>query len=102
MELDLTGLTFIDAAGLRLLIRARAHALATGSRLEIELGDGCARRLAELTETVEHLQGRLARDLAMPAASSLQTANLFVDWSRDAPFRVIRGAAGCALQRNQG
>ena len=57
LALDLSRLTFIGAAGLRLLIDARTHADAIGSRLEIVLGNGCARRLAELTETVERLQG---------------------------------------------
>ncbi len=59
LALDLGGLTFMDAAGLRLLIaaRAHAHAHAIGSRLEVVLGNGCARRLAELTETVEHIEG---------------------------------------------
>ena len=57
LALDLGGLTFMDAAGLRLLIAARAHAHAIGSRLEVVLGNGCARRLVELTETVEHIEG---------------------------------------------
>jgi anti-sigma B factor antagonist len=63
LALDLSRLTFMDAAGLRLLIGARTHARTIGSRLEIMLGNGCARRLAELTETVEHLQGRPNRAL---------------------------------------
>lgn len=56
LELDLSRLTFMSVAGLRLVIRARTPTHTIGSRLEIVLGNGCARRLAELTETVEHLQ----------------------------------------------
>ena len=78
LALDLSRLTFISVAGLRLLIGARTHADAIGSRLEIVLGNGCARRLAELTETVEHLQGRLT-----PAAlASRSIESLGREWHR--------------------
>lgn len=37
------------------------------------------------------------RDLAMPAEFSLETMNLFIDWSREQPFRVQRGEGECAV-----
>jgi sulfite reductase (ferredoxin) len=37
------------------------------------------------------------RDLAMPIEFSLDTMNHFIDWSRNAPFEVIRGEGECAV-----
>jgi sulfite reductase beta subunit-like hemoprotein len=37
------------------------------------------------------------RDLAMPAEFGLDTMNEFIDWSRNAPFQVIRGEGECAV-----
>jgi sulfite reductase beta subunit-like hemoprotein len=38
-----------------------------------------------------------ARDLALPIEFSLETMNHFIDWSRNAPFQVIRGEGECAI-----
>jgi sulfite reductase (ferredoxin) len=37
------------------------------------------------------------RDLAMPAEFSLETMNLFMDWTKDVPFEVVRGEGECAV-----
>ena len=37
------------------------------------------------------------RDLALPIEFSLDTMGHFIDWSRDAPFQVIRGEGECAV-----
>jgi sulfite reductase (ferredoxin) len=37
------------------------------------------------------------RPLAMPIEFSLETMNHFIDWSRNAPFEVIRGEGECAI-----
>jgi sulfite reductase beta subunit-like hemoprotein len=37
------------------------------------------------------------RDLALPIEFSLDTMNHFIDWSRNAPFQVIRGEGECAI-----
>jgi sulfite reductase beta subunit-like hemoprotein len=37
------------------------------------------------------------RDLAMPVEFGLETMNHFIDWSRKAPFQVIRGEGECAV-----
>jgi len=37
------------------------------------------------------------KDLAMPVEFSLQTIDQFIDWSRNAPFQVIRGEGECAV-----
>ena len=38
-----------------------------------------------------------ARDLALPIEFSLENMNHFIDWSRNAPFQVIRGEGECAI-----
>jgi sulfite reductase (ferredoxin) len=38
-----------------------------------------------------------ARDLALPIEFSLENMNHFIDWSRNAPFEVIRGEGECAI-----
>ena len=37
------------------------------------------------------------RDLALPIEFGLETMNEFIDWSRSAPFQVIRGEGECAV-----
>ena len=37
------------------------------------------------------------RDLAMPVEFGLETMNEFIDWSRSAPFQVVRGEGECAI-----
>jgi sulfite reductase beta subunit-like hemoprotein len=39
----------------------------------------------------------IVQDLSMPVDFSLQTMNEFIDWSRNAPFEVIRGEGECAV-----
>jgi sulfite reductase beta subunit-like hemoprotein len=39
----------------------------------------------------------LVRDLAMPAEFNLENMNLFMDWSKDIPFEVVRGEGECAV-----
>jgi sulfite reductase beta subunit-like hemoprotein len=36
------------------------------------------------------------RDLAMPVEFGLETMNEFIDWTKNAPFQVIRGEGECA------
>jgi len=38
-----------------------------------------------------------ARALALPVEFGLQTMNEFIDWSRKAPFEVVRGEGECAV-----
>jgi sulfite reductase beta subunit-like hemoprotein len=40
---------------------------------------------------------RLVSDLALPAEFSLESLDLFIDWSRDRPFAVARGEGECAV-----
>jgi sulfite reductase beta subunit-like hemoprotein len=37
------------------------------------------------------------RDLAMPVEFSLENMNYFIDWTKNAPFEVIRGEGECAV-----
>jgi sulfite reductase beta subunit-like hemoprotein len=37
------------------------------------------------------------RDLAMPIEFSLENMNFFIDWTKNAPFEVIRGEGECAV-----
>ena len=37
------------------------------------------------------------RDLAMPAEFNLENMNLFIDWTKNVPFEVIRGEGECAV-----
>ena len=37
------------------------------------------------------------KDLAMPIEFSLENMNYFIDWSKSAPFEVIRGEGECAV-----
>jgi sulfite reductase (ferredoxin) len=37
------------------------------------------------------------RDLAMPVEFGLESMNMFIDWSRNVPFQVIRGEGECAV-----
>jgi sulfite reductase beta subunit-like hemoprotein len=39
----------------------------------------------------------IVKDLSLPVDFSLQTMNEFIDWSRNAPFEVIRGEGECAV-----
>jgi sulfite reductase (ferredoxin) len=37
------------------------------------------------------------KDLAMPIEFSLENMNYFMDWSKNAPFQVVRGEGECAV-----
>jgi sulfite reductase beta subunit-like hemoprotein len=37
------------------------------------------------------------KDLAMPAEFTLENMNLFIDWTKNVPFQVIRGEGECAV-----
>jgi hypothetical protein len=37
------------------------------------------------------------KDLTMPIEFSLDNMNYFVDWTKNAPFEVIRGEGECAV-----
>lgn len=37
------------------------------------------------------------RDLAMPAEFNLENMNLFIDWTKNVPFEVVRGEGECAV-----
>jgi sulfite reductase beta subunit-like hemoprotein len=37
------------------------------------------------------------RDLSMPVEFSLENMNMFIDWTKHAPFQVIRGEGECAV-----
>jgi sulfite reductase beta subunit-like hemoprotein len=37
------------------------------------------------------------RDLAMPVEFGLETMTTFIDWTKDVPFKVIRGEGECAV-----
>ena len=37
------------------------------------------------------------KDLTMPIEFSLENMNYFIDWTKDAPFEVIRGEGECAV-----
>jgi sulfite reductase (ferredoxin) len=37
------------------------------------------------------------KDLAMPAEFSLENMNLFIDWTKNVPFEVVRGEGECAV-----
>ena len=36
-------------------------------------------------------------DLAMPVEFGLENMNFFIDWTKNAPFEVIRGEGECAV-----
>jgi len=37
------------------------------------------------------------KDLSMPAEFNLENMNLFIDWTKNVPFEVVRGAGECAV-----
>ena len=37
------------------------------------------------------------KDLTMPIEFSLENMNYFIDWTKNAPFEVIRGEGECAV-----
>ncbi|MGH2918530.1 MAG: nitrite/sulfite reductase [Solirubrobacteraceae bacterium] len=37
------------------------------------------------------------RDLSLPAEFGLESMNLFIDWTKDVPFQVVRGEGECAV-----
>jgi sulfite reductase beta subunit-like hemoprotein len=37
------------------------------------------------------------RDLALPVEFSLETMTTFIDWTKDVPFKVVRGEGECAV-----
>jgi sulfite reductase beta subunit-like hemoprotein len=39
----------------------------------------------------------LVKDLTMPAEFSLENMNLFIDWTKNVPFEVVRGEGECAV-----
>lgn len=39
----------------------------------------------------------LVKDLAMPAEFNLENMNLFIDWTKNVPFEVVRGEGECAV-----
>jgi sulfite reductase (ferredoxin) len=87
-----------------------------GSRLKVRLA---AKRVPEAVDRWialykdQRLEGELFRefaprvgnvvfedavkDLTMPIEFGLDTMNMFIDWSKDAPFQVIRGEGECAV-----
>ena len=58
VELDAAGLTFIDAAGLRLLVAIQACCRARGARLSIVNPSPCVMRLADLAGVAAMLDVR--------------------------------------------
>jgi anti-sigma B factor antagonist len=50
IALDLTRVTFIDSAGVRVLLWAAGHSREEGDRLHIDSGSAGVRRLLELTD----------------------------------------------------
>ena len=68
LVLDLNAVTFIDSAGVRVLIEAHRACAGSGSRLMVLAGDGPVRRVLDLCE----LDGQLAvvTDHPSPAASA--------------------------------
>jgi sulfite reductase beta subunit-like hemoprotein len=56
-------------------------------------------------ETFKHFADRVGsagfeqrvKDLSLPAEFSLENMNLFIDWTKNAPFQVIRGEGECAV-----
>jgi len=56
-------------------------------------------------ETFKQFAGRVGtgafedqiRDLAMPAEFNLENMNLFIDWTKNEPFEVVRGEGECAV-----
>jgi sulfite reductase beta subunit-like hemoprotein len=53
------------------------------------------RAFAERVGTAE-FEARV-KDLSMPAEFTLENMNLFIDWTKNAPFQVIRGEGECAV-----
>jgi len=53
------------------------------------------RAFAERVGTAEF--EALVKDLSMPAEFTLENMNLFIDWTKSAPFEVIRGEGECAV-----
>jgi anti-sigma B factor antagonist len=56
LALDLRGLTFMDAAGLGVVIGADRRARGAGRRVVVCVGSGCVRRLIELTRAERSLE----------------------------------------------
>jgi anti-anti-sigma factor len=53
--LDLTGLTFMDSSGIRLIVEAQARSRAAGNRLMLTCGPGPVQRLFDLTDLTDRL-----------------------------------------------
>jgi anti-sigma B factor antagonist len=53
MVIDLSGLEFIDAAGMKVLLLAREYMLEHGTRLFLAPGPPCVQRMFQLTGTLE-------------------------------------------------
>jgi anti-anti-sigma factor len=52
---DLRRVTFLDSAGIRMLVNAHKHAQELGARVSIRLGSEGSRRALELTGTLDYL-----------------------------------------------
>ncbi|GAC1610066.1 MAG: hypothetical protein NVS4B10_25560 [Myxococcales bacterium] len=39
----------------------------------------------------------LVKDLSLPAEFNLENMNMFIDWTKNVPFEVIRGEGECAV-----
>jgi sulfite reductase (ferredoxin) len=39
----------------------------------------------------------VVKDLSLPAEFSVESMNLFIDWSKNVPFQVVRGEGECAV-----
>ncbi len=57
LDLDLTGVTFMDAAGLGAVMWCRAHALSAGVDFVVDAASPAATRLMRLTGTHDLLRG---------------------------------------------
>lgn len=57
LDLDLTGVTFMDAAGLGAVLWCRAHALSAGVDFVVDAASPAATRLMRLTGTHDLLRG---------------------------------------------
>lgn len=55
LQLDLSGLDFIDSSGVRLVLQAEARARGSGRRLAVALGTGRSLRLFEVLGLVDRL-----------------------------------------------
>jgi anti-sigma B factor antagonist len=57
VDIDLEGVTFMDAAGLRCLLVLRQHLLANGSSVRVVAASAAVQRVLEITAAVSGLRG---------------------------------------------